>query len=193
MSNYTIDDIAKEVAEIIGGIGYMRVADLIRLSNEKQYMFHGIKTDKNFDIVEKEGIEPYTPESNYASHWTTGTTLFGKVQGGKFLTHDSSFFMWAHARDSPEDYSHMNMAVTKYSDLKDKGMIKKEFTENGEFIIKSFIPRNLIHLLRVEYRRPKNFEGRRVGQEVERHLFELIYRTLDRNDYKPGALKINRI
>ncbi len=181
-------DFAKLVADTIGEVDSSLVKEVIDISNKETYIFHGIKGNESFSIINKEGVCPLTPEGGYVSFWASGKKIFGEILDEKLSTYDTPFFHYAHSNDSSEDFIFMNMAIAKYSDLEERSLVEKKFEEDGYLTISQTIPRNLIHLFRAELEVYKNKNVLRENSQIaERILLKQIHNALIEN-YSSGRI-----
>jgi hypothetical protein len=177
------------ISGLIGKTDPALVREVIKISNKEQYIFHGIKRNAYFEAVSKEGIKPLTPEGGFASFWTAGYSLFSMRKNvfNPLMTYDTPFFNYAHSTDPAKDKMYMNLAIAKYSELEKQSLTKEPFEENGYFALNKPIPRNLIHLIRIESSNSNS--GRESARIAEQMLLKNIYNVL-KKDYKKGGLTI---
>ncbi|MBS3143910.1 hypothetical protein J4446_03500 [Candidatus Woesearchaeota archaeon] len=114
-----LDLFSINVANVIGNnVDPFIVKEIISISNNEKYIFHGIKNNKCFYRINIEGIKPLSPEGGKGSYWSSGKRLFGS-ETSVFSTYDTTFFHYAHTNES-ENKSLMSLAILKYenSELK---------------------------------------------------------------------------
>lgn len=188
--NMTMLKFSQEVAKAIGNVDPSIVYEIIKISNDRRYIFHGIKRNNSFGSINEEGVKPLTPEGGWASYWTSGRAIFGS-RFNRLITEDTPFFDYAHSYDfNSNSLDSMNLAVANYDCLESKIGIKDSFCIDGYFKIHITVPRDFIHLIRIETKRiGSDMTERQYGQRKERLLLNSISSVL-KKDYKPGGLTL---
>jgi len=178
----------EKTAEVIGGgISPRRVRRIIDLSNEGKHLIHGVKRDKDFESIKREGILNLTPEGGRVSYWTSGLRMFGILNNGFTLsTRDSTFFDYAHSRSLDPHKTFMTIAITNEQEL---NKIKQFlFKEDGYITIDTAVPADRLALLRVELSWEENLLSlREKAQTAEQIMFTLLEKVLLKG-YKAGEL-----
>ena len=63
--NMTMLKFSQEVAKAIGNVDPSIVYEIIKISNDRRYIFHGIKRNNSFGSINEEGVKPLTPEGGW--------------------------------------------------------------------------------------------------------------------------------
>jgi hypothetical protein len=161
-------DIFKDISVTINYTLADLIKDVVDTSNEKKILYHGIKRGSSIKQIKKEGLKPLTPESVYCSFWATGMALFNP-------TNDSPFFTYS-ASTSPYDpeICELNLAVTKYDLLTQKGLIL-EYKEDSQIRIKEIVPYDALALINVRVKHPFSEDHlRRFMTTAEQMLLKAI-------------------
>lgn len=150
--------ISAYIGTCIGGVAEEEVFDVIENIDTKGYLVHGIKDETDYGDVKEHGILPLTPEGVHiggggsGSFWTSGVRVFheGKENFTGMSTYDTSFFHWAHARNTPPETSIMNLALTSIDRLRRAGVyIPPSEQKSGYLSISAPIPASDLALLKV--------------------------------------------
>ncbi|MDD4319581.1 MAG: hypothetical protein PHW10_04645 [Candidatus Peribacteraceae bacterium] len=181
------------VADMIGGtVTAKRVRDVIALSNAGGHIAHGIKREAYVSAIRKEGIKPLTPEGSHpdgSSYWTSGKEIFGQGNARGVNTFDTTFFDYGHSYEHSDTRTVMTIALTNRAAVCRCLGTSIPFQPDGCLDIGQTIPRDAIHLLRVEVPHAPAFsheEARANGRQAEQRMFELLEGALEEG-YEAGG------
>lgn len=164
--------IGEEVESSHATIAPENIFEVINASNKKGFIVHGVKDNARYPLVDQEGVKPLTPEGGYVSFWVSGTRIFGTQLGEDLYTQDSVIFDWAHSRYNADPlHTCATLVITNQETLERAG-VTADIKPNGYIKIKEKVPREVIHLIRVELlHNPAQDDPRRRGQQCEQILF----------------------
>lgn len=171
------------------------ISEVLRLSDERMALYHGIKSQKSVESIMRRGIEPLTPEEGYASCWSTGLRLFinsDTVPITNMHTYNTPFFHYAHS-DSDVGYSRMQLAITDKHALKASG-IKINWLSNAHINIPEVVkPESFTLLILIlkhgDLRISNSNLVREHGAKTEKLMIGMLIRHL--RDYSIGKTIIN--
>ena len=183
---------AHQVASLMGGdANPEQVDEVVRRLREEKYLVHGVKTNKDFSSVDSTGVERKTPEGGQASFWNSGNATFGS--GTATGTYNTAFFHYGHSADlNNTDNSYMTLVLTRRPDLEDILPREDTFQDDAELTLHAVVPRDRIHVLRVEVDHKGKSHSRELGQRIEQEMFKLLYETLQ-SGYTRGAKTIKKL
>lgn len=144
-------DIFKEAAAIIGNVSPSLIEEIVNASNDKKLLYHGIKRSKNAEKIRSEGLKPLTTESGPCSFWSTGIKIF-------YEANDCPFFTYSGRPEYPPnpfvqmkyDCCELNLAITSYDLLKEKGLILDDYREDSQIKIQDTVPYDAMIILNVK-------------------------------------------
>lgn len=192
-----IKDEYKQIADSIALDSVDWIKDIVKVSNEKKFLYHGRKNVRDKDAIVREGLKPVTPEGGdgeFCRFFSTGLGLF-------YPFYDSSFFNYSGNGSNPNEIE-LNLAMTNYDLLASAGLSLPPYERESQLIIKETIPFNAIAMLNVRLRHPglimtnpeipadKNESirtGRKYRQIAEQMLLMGIASQLY-NEFTPGKI-----
>lgn len=184
------DTASEMTAQYIGSesITPQRVKEVILEANKKGLVFHGMKFQKEYENLLKNGVENRTPEGGNLSYWATGRNLFNNGGTGSFATYNTSFFHYAPAMDAPKDRYSMVIVITDKNKLKEKNVKgADEIPMDKEITISDVVPADAICVLRVTAHKDPPHSSRKDAQRVEQEMFRLIEKVVHEG-LKPGTV-----
>lgn len=175
-------EFSAKVAEVIGGnISPDRVQSLIDISNDKGFVFHGIRLASKLPFIQAEGILPLTPEGGRVSFWTIGEPLFGWLKYSNDLsTFDTTFFHYAPSSIQDNGPRSMNIAVSQLEIL---GLEMMEKSVNAQLKTHKIVPSSEIMLAQAQGDREPN---RSVLNSNQVQMFELLEYIVG-GGFEPGT------
>ncbi len=169
MINRQPDNVFKSISAAIGYTLADLINDVVDTSNEQKILYHGIKRGSNIEKIKKEGLRPLTPESGPCSFWSTGIALFNPAI-------DSPFFRYSGDSCDPE-ISELNLVITNYDLLFEKGLNLPGYNEDSQILIKEIVPYETLALLGVKVKHPSS-DGHNIlriyRQTAEQMLLKAI-------------------
>jgi hypothetical protein len=157
------------------------IEDIIKISNKKKIFYHGIKKGEYVEKIKKEGIKPLTPESGPCSFWSTGSSLF-------YPRMDSPFFNYSGSYSRP-DTCELNLAITSYDLLFERGIHLPKYKEDSQITIEEVVPPEVITILNVKVRHPPSTKPstlRKYRQVAEEMLLSAIAAQI--HTFTPGKV-----
>jgi hypothetical protein len=182
----------RHIVDALGSsITTSRIQELIHQTAVEKFLFHGIKRGADVSAIFNEGIKPLTPEGK-GGFWTTGWSIFlNNID--RPTTYDTTFFHYGHSRQHESDRLAMTIAVTNVGLIQTLSPIV--YIPNATHIIRVHIPREMIHILRVEIINTPSLIhanhsfSRRYAQCAELEMLDLLERTV-RHEFRPGGLSV---
>ncbi|MBU4512267.1 hypothetical protein KKD19_03425 [Patescibacteria group bacterium] len=119
--------------------------------------------------------------------------MFGQQLNDRLETQDSTFFDYAHSHNlNDRDHSYMILAITNQETLNSLD-IKADIKPNGYITINAPIPREAIHIIRIQSsHQEKDSNPRKKAQKSEQTLFKALKKVLEEN-FEPGSKQVIEI
>lgn len=187
---------AKEIAKVCN-CDSTSVLEILKLSEERKTLYHGIKEQKVLENIIRKGIEPKTPEEGYTSCWSTGLRLFVNsniLPITDMHTYNTPFFHYAHAVSDP-NISRMQLAVTDQSTLSATG-IKFKWINNSQINISEIVsPEAFTTLVLVlkhrDFHKEDTDTARKRGALAEKIMIKMLLEHL--RNYSAGKRFTNEV
>jgi len=177
-----------------------RILSIIDESNSGQHIFHGVKRRSLISSVDSHGVLPLTPEGGFISCWTSGSEIFGHLEGPerKVSLYGSTFSDYGHSFPEFDQIQNLSdeemcIAITN-GGLMEKHVGRKGQISHNETAHLNFpIPRQAMCLLRVKLIRKEAGRPSCLNRRIlERQMIKLMEKTLSQG-YQGGETMFTQI
>jgi hypothetical protein len=158
---------------------------IIKESNDKKILYHGIRNTKNnrIDRIIEEGLKPTWGYEKPVSFWSTGKQLF-------YPEDDSPFFNYSGSFENPK-LTQLNLVMTRHDLLSGLSGLKKlpQYEKDSQITIPETIPFELISLINIQVKHPHSNENQQLRayrQCAEQMLLNSINKVLI--EFTPGKM-----
>jgi hypothetical protein len=156
------------------------VREVILSSNQNKILYHGVKSPKSIEQIEKHGLNPITPEGGNCSYWATGMALFEPDMDSPFFNYSGQYSI-----EHP-DIVDLSIVMTDYNSLKDRGIRLSPCAPDDQILVFDTIPPEELTIVKVKIDYSNDHtcvEPRMRRQRAEKELLRLI-RAHIMNDYE---------
>lgn len=153
----------EEIADSIGLDLSDWIRDIVHVSNERKFLYHGRKKVKNPEAIISEGLKPVTPEGGgLCRFFSTGLELF-------YPSVDSPFFNYSGNWKNSNEVE-LNLAITNHDLLSSLGLNIPPYKNDSQLAIKETIPFNAISMLNIRLIHPESIINPKIPVNKDKSI-----------------------
>jgi len=173
--------IERKIAESMGNSNLTGIVrDIIKISNEKKILYHGVKRRNEVGNVICEGVKPLTPHGKGCSYWSTGLSLFHPDM-------DSPFFCYSgrYCKENP-DICELNMVIASYDILSERLKLP-DYKKDSNILICDVVHQDCFSFISIKVKGPKKSSKKQY--ELANHiLLEEIHKNITLKKFPAGKI-----